>query len=108
MQHGAGHRPAEILYDRAGCASRRISSSATTATSPSCWASRANARAPTRSDAFAARILHGLIHGMEPQRMVDFATAAACLEHSIPGDFHLSSVADIELLLSERPTDVRR
>jgi 2-dehydro-3-deoxygluconokinase len=59
-------------------------------------------------DAFAAGILHGLIHGMDPQRMMDFAVAAACLKHSIPGDFHLSSVADIELLLSERPTDVRR
>jgi 2-dehydro-3-deoxygluconokinase len=59
-------------------------------------------------DAFAAGILHGMIHGMDLQRTVDFGAAAACLKHSIPGDFNLAGVADIELLLSERPTDVRR
>lgn len=33
---------------------------------------------------------------------------AACLKHSIPGDFNLATVADIELLLSEQRLDVRR
>jgi len=37
-----------------------------------------------------------------------FATAAAVLKHSIPGDFNLAGVADIELALSEQQTDVRR
>jgi 2-dehydro-3-deoxygluconokinase len=59
-------------------------------------------------DAFAAGVLHGLIRSFDPQKTIDFATAAACLKHSIPGDFNLVSVTDIELLLSEQQTDVRR
>jgi len=59
-------------------------------------------------DAYAAGILHGLISGMDPKDTVRFATAAACLKHSIPGDFNLASATDIELVLSEQRTDVRR
>ena len=59
-------------------------------------------------DAFAAGILHGLIAGFTPQATVDFATAAGCLKHTIPGDFNLLSATDIELTLSEAKTDVRR
>jgi 2-dehydro-3-deoxygluconokinase len=59
-------------------------------------------------DAFAAGVLHGLIHSFDPQKTIDFATAAACLKHSIPGDFNLASVADVELVLSEQQADVRR
>jgi 2-dehydro-3-deoxygluconokinase len=59
-------------------------------------------------DAFAAGVLHGLIRGFDLQRTVDFGAAAACLKHSIPGDFNLAGVADIELLLSEQRLDVRR
>ncbi len=36
-------------------------------------------------DAFAAGTLHGLMSGYEPQRIVDFATAAASLEQSHTG-----------------------
>ena len=35
-------------------------------------------------------------------------TAAGVLKHSIPGDFNLIGVPDVELLLSEVQTDVRR
>jgi 2-dehydro-3-deoxygluconokinase len=59
-------------------------------------------------DAFAAGVLHGLIRSFDPQKTIDFATAAAVLKHSIPGDFNLVSAADVELLLSEQRTDVRR
>ncbi len=59
-------------------------------------------------DAFAAGILHGLLRGMTPQATVDFATAAGCLKHTVPGDFNLLGVGDIELFLSEVQTDVRR
>lgn len=59
-------------------------------------------------DAFAAGILHGLISGMAPQAIVDFGTAAGCLKHTVPGDFNLLGVSDIELFLSEVQTDVRR
>jgi 2-dehydro-3-deoxygluconokinase len=59
-------------------------------------------------DAFAAGVLHGLIAGLGPTGTVDFATAAACLKHTIPGDFNLLGVADVELLLSDHRMDVRR
>jgi 2-dehydro-3-deoxygluconokinase len=59
-------------------------------------------------DAYAAGILHGLITNMPPQRTLDFAIAAACLKHSIPGDFNLVGVEDVELALSEQVSDVRR
>ena len=59
-------------------------------------------------DAFAAGILHGLIRDMSPQATVEFATAAGCLKHTIPGDFNLLGIGDIELFLSEVQTDVRR
>jgi 2-dehydro-3-deoxygluconokinase len=59
-------------------------------------------------DAFAAGVLHGLIGSFDPQKTIDFATAAAVLKHSIPGDFNLAGVADVELLLSEQQVDVRR
>jgi 2-dehydro-3-deoxygluconokinase len=59
-------------------------------------------------DAFAAGVLHGLITGFDAQKTIDFATAAAVLKHSIPGDFNLAGAADVELVLSEQQTDVRR
>jgi 2-dehydro-3-deoxygluconokinase len=59
-------------------------------------------------DAFAAGVLHGLTNDFDPQKTVDFATAAACLKHSVPGDFNLVGVADVELLLAEQQLDVRR
>ncbi len=59
-------------------------------------------------DAYAAGILHGLLKGLSPQQTVEFAVAAAVLKHSIPGDFNLVSVADVELLLSDVQADVWR
>jgi 2-dehydro-3-deoxygluconokinase len=59
-------------------------------------------------DAFAAGVLHGLISSFDPQKTIDFATAAAVLKHSIPGDFNLAGVADVEAVLSEQQMDVRR
>lgn len=59
-------------------------------------------------DAFAAGVLHGLLTGMTPQASIDFGAAAGCLKHSIPGDFNLLGVSDVELLLSEKGGDVRR
>ena len=59
-------------------------------------------------DAFAAGVLHGLLEGSTPQAAIDFGAAAGCLKHSIPGDFNLLSIADVELLLSEQGGDVRR
>ena len=39
---------------------------------------------------------------------LDFATAAACLKHSIPGDFNLASVADVQSVLSDTGFAVKR
>lgn len=59
-------------------------------------------------DAFAAGLLHGLATDMGDRAMLDFALAAACLKHYIPGDFNLSTVADVNFYLSESGADVRR
>lgn len=59
-------------------------------------------------DAFAAGILYGLCTGLSDQDTLDFAVAAACLKHSIPGDFNLSSAEDVRLFLSDSRFDVRR
>ena len=50
-------------------------------------------------DAFAAGTLHGALSGFDPQRAVEFAAAAACLKHSLAGDFSVASAAEIEALL---------
>lgn len=59
-------------------------------------------------DAFAAGLLHGLASAMADQDMLDFALAAACLKHYIPGDFNLATESDVRFYLSESGSDVRR
>ena len=59
-------------------------------------------------DAFAAGVLHGLIEGLSPPSVVEYGVAAACLKHTIPGDFNLIGRSDVELFLSDSQTDVRR
>lgn len=46
-------------------------------------------------DAFAAGAIHGLGKGWDGQAVIDFAVAAACLKHSIPGDFNLVTEAEV-------------
>ena len=52
-------------------------------------------------DAFAAGILHGLLSGMPIADTAHFGLAAACLKHSIPGDFNLVGRADVEDLIAQ-------
>lgn len=59
-------------------------------------------------DAYAAGIIDQLLGGSDPLAAVEFATAAAVLKHSIPGDFNLSRRADIESLVAGHAVDVRR
>ena len=59
-------------------------------------------------DAFAAGVLHGIESGLADQATLDFGLAAACLKHSIPGDFNLSTVADVHNLLQDAGFTVRR
>ncbi|MET0807145.1 MAG: sugar kinase [Pseudoxanthomonas sp.] len=59
-------------------------------------------------DAFAAGVLHGEITGMAPADGLNFGLAAACLKHSIPGDFNLVGVAEVSALVGGKGFDVRR
>jgi 2-dehydro-3-deoxygluconokinase len=52
-------------------------------------------------DAFMGGLIYGLRkYRDEPQRALNFAAAAACLKHSIIGDFNTVSVAEVETLMA--------
>ena len=51
-------------------------------------------------DSFAAGLIYGLRAYRDDQRALEFATAASCLKHSIPGDINRVSVAEVEALMS--------
>jgi 2-dehydro-3-deoxygluconokinase len=59
-------------------------------------------------DAFAAGVLHGRLTGLDEQKTLELAAAAAVLKHSIPGDFNLASLADVERLAGADPRDIER
>jgi 2-dehydro-3-deoxygluconokinase len=59
-------------------------------------------------DAFAAGVLHGMLTGLDDQSAIDFGAAAACLKHSIPGDFNLIGLAEVQHLLQDSGFTVRR
>ena len=59
-------------------------------------------------DAFAAGLLHGLLRGMADAAALDFALAAACLKHSLPGDANLLGEADMLAFLADGGFEVRR
>ncbi|MEA1786252.1 sugar kinase [Arenibacter sp. GZD96] len=46
-------------------------------------------------DAFAAAFLHGLEKKWPPKKIIDFATAAFALKHTVKGDQHTSSETEI-------------
>ncbi len=50
-------------------------------------------------DAFAGGLIYGLQALEGPQEALEFAVAASCLKHSIPGDFNRFSVAEVKQLL---------
>ena len=59
-------------------------------------------------DAFAAGVLHGGLTSLSAQEALDFGVAAACLKHSLPGDFNLVGADDVRALLGENALDVKR
>jgi 2-dehydro-3-deoxygluconokinase len=59
-------------------------------------------------DAFAAALLHGLMHDRDEQQALEFAVAAACLKHSVPGDVNLLGAADMLAFLAQDGYDVKR
>ena len=50
-------------------------------------------------DAFAAGFIYGVRAYRDDQRALEFAAAASCLKHSIPGDFNRVSVPEVEALM---------
>ncbi len=50
-------------------------------------------------DSFAAGLIYGLLAYGDDARALEFATAASCLKHSIPGDYNRVSVAEVETLV---------
>jgi 2-dehydro-3-deoxygluconokinase len=51
-------------------------------------------------DAFAAALIHALRSGYDMDRAIRFALGGACIKHTIPGDFNLAGVSDIEAFLA--------
>jgi 2-dehydro-3-deoxygluconokinase len=49
-------------------------------------------------DAFAAGLIYGRLHGLTAAEGLDFAIAAGCLKHSIPGDFNRVTAAEVQRL----------
>jgi len=52
-------------------------------------------------DCFAAGLIYGMLNGLTSQETLEFAVAASCLKHSIPGDFSRVSVTEVDALLKE-------
>ncbi len=50
-------------------------------------------------DSFAAGLIYGLLTYRDDARALEFAAAASCLKHSVPGDFHRATVAEVEALM---------
>lgn len=59
-------------------------------------------------DAFAAGVLHGLLSGRSDADSLQFGLAAACLKHSVPGDFNLVDEAEVLAVVRNDGLDVRR
>lgn len=50
-------------------------------------------------DSFSGGIIHGLLTKETKQEALDFAVAASALKHTIPGDFNLVSLEEVETLM---------
>lgn len=50
-------------------------------------------------DAFAAGLIFGLLTYRDDRQALEFAVAASCLKHSIPGDVNRVKVAEVEALM---------
>jgi 2-dehydro-3-deoxygluconokinase len=51
-------------------------------------------------DSFGGGLIYGLLTGMPLPDVIEFAAAASCLKHSIPGDFNLASVEEVKTLMA--------
>jgi len=50
-------------------------------------------------DSFAAGLIYGLLNLKTHQEALEFAVAASCLKHSVPGDFNRVTVEEVNALL---------
>lgn len=50
-------------------------------------------------DSFSGGLIYALRNCDDKQKALEFAVAASCLKHSIPGDFNRVSVSDVEKLM---------
>lgn len=50
-------------------------------------------------DSFSAGLIYGLTAGMEDAEALDFAVAASCLKHSVPGDVNQVKVEEVMTLV---------
>lgn len=51
-------------------------------------------------DSFAAGLIFGILSNYDIQKVIDFAVGASCLKHTIQYDFNLSTVDEVESLIS--------
>lgn len=51
-------------------------------------------------DSFAGGLIYGLNHFSDRQTALEFAVAASCLKHSIPGDYNRVSLSEVEKLMN--------
>jgi 2-dehydro-3-deoxygluconokinase len=52
-------------------------------------------------DAFSGGLIYGLLTLESRQQALEFAVAASCLKHSIPGDFNRFTVEEVQALIRE-------
>ena len=50
-------------------------------------------------DSFASGLIYGLLSRSNTKEALEFAVAASCLKHTIPGDFNLVSISEVEKLV---------
>jgi 2-dehydro-3-deoxygluconokinase len=50
-------------------------------------------------DSFAGGLIYGLLKLSSKQEALEFAVAASCLKHSLPGDFNRFTVDEVKVLL---------
>jgi 2-dehydro-3-deoxygluconokinase len=59
-------------------------------------------------DAFCAGLIYGLLEMGDTREALEFAVAAACLKHTIPGDANLASLEEVEALAAGGKSGISR
>ncbi len=59
-------------------------------------------------DSFTAGVLHGVLTGMEEKRIINFATCASVLKHSIKGDINMVGIDHVTTLMDSGVENIKR